>query len=277
MTRRVLCTVLLLSGTAAAQERRQVVPDPWTLELQRAQIEGRLRATMEMKTARDAPYSAEATTEFVQLLQDGNRIARKTVVRVFRDSEGRVRREHLAADGVSVESVTISDPVSRSSVMLDPKTRTAHGQGVSVNYLSRSGNVTAMRDAERKKAAEIEAGWRTTTPIPLPSAAPGIIPRLPRAESGNENVTRQDLGQRTIEGVRAVGTRSTTIIPAGLLGNEQPIKIVSEEWFSPDLQVLVLTKHSDPRSGETTYSLSNIARVEPDRSLFEVPPDYTRK
>jgi hypothetical protein len=230
-----------------------------------------------MKTARDAPYSAEATTEFVQLLQDGNRIARKTVVRIARDSEGRVRREHLAADGVSVDSVTISDPVSRSSVMLDPKTRTVHGQGNRISYESRSANVTAMRDAERKKAAEIEAGGRAVSPIPLPSTAPVSLPRTAHPERKDENVTRQDLGQKTIEGITARGTRTTTVLPAGLIGNDQPIRIVSEEWFSPDLQVLVLTRHSDPRSGETTYSLSHIVRGEPDRSLFEVPPDYTRK
>jgi hypothetical protein len=90
-------------------------------------------------------------------------------------------------------------------------------------------------------------------------------------------VTRQDLGQRTIEGVTAEGTRTITTIPPGTIGNEQPIRIVSEEWFSPDLRVLVLTKHSDPRSGETTYTLSNIVRAEPGRALFEIPADYPRK
>jgi hypothetical protein len=93
----------------------------------------------------------------------------------------------------------------------------------------------------------------------------------------NELVSRQDLGERIIEGVNAHGTRTTTTIPAGAIGNDQPLRIVSEEWFSPELQVLVLTKHSDPRSGETTYALSNIVRAEPDRALFEIPADYSRK
>jgi hypothetical protein len=52
---------------------------------------------------------------------------------------------------------------------------------------------------------------------------------------------------------------------------------VSEEWFSPELQVLVLTKHSDPRVGETTYRLGNISRTEPAKSLFELPAGYTIK
>jgi hypothetical protein len=82
---------------------------------------------------------------------------------------------------------------------------------------------------------------------------------------------------KTIEGVAVEGRKTTTVIPAGQIGNEQPLTIVSEEWRSPELQVLVMTRHSDPRSGESTYRLSNIVRAEPDRSLFMVPPDYEIK
>jgi hypothetical protein len=90
-------------------------------------------------------------------------------------------------------------------------------------------------------------------------------------------VVTENLGQQTVEGVPATGSRSTTTIPAGAIGNLQPIKIVAEQWVSTDLQVLVMTKHSDPRSGETTYRLQSIVRAEPDRSLFTVPADYTMK
>jgi hypothetical protein len=72
----------------------------------------------------------------------------------------------------------------------------------------------------------------------------------------------------------AEGTRTTTTIPAGDLGNEQPIHIVDERWYSPELQVVVMTRHSDPRSGETTYRLTNISRTEPSAALFQVPSDY---
>jgi hypothetical protein len=85
------------------------------------------------------------------------------------------------------------------------------------------------------------------------------------------------LGVQTIEGVPAKGTRTTTVIPAGAVGNEQPFSIVSEEWFSADLKVLIMTKHADPRSGETTYRLMNILRAEPDASLFELPAGVTVK
>jgi len=87
----------------------------------------------------------------------------------------------------------------------------------------------------------------------------------------------EKLEARNIEGVQAEGTRVTTTIPAGDIGNEQPIQIADERWYSPELQVVVMTRHSDPRFGETTYRLTNIQRAEPSSALFQVPSDYTVK
>ena len=84
-----------------------------------------------------------------------------------------------------------------------------------------------------------------------------------------------DLGTQSVEGVSAVGTRTTFTIRAGQIGNERAIEIVDERWFSPDLQTTVMTRHTDPRSGEVVYRLTNINRTEPDHSLFEMPADYT--
>lgn len=89
-----------------------------------------------------------------------------------------------------------------------------------------------------------------------------------------DNARTESLGKQSIEGVEAEGTRRTVEIPAGEIGNERPIEIVFERWYSPELQVVVMTKHSDPRFGETTYRLTNINRSEPARELFEVPGDY---
>jgi hypothetical protein len=85
------------------------------------------------------------------------------------------------------------------------------------------------------------------------------------------------LEHKTIDGLAVEGRSRTDTIPAGSIGNEQPITITSEEWSSPELQVLVLTRHNDPRSGESTYRLTNVVRAEPDPSLFMVPPDFTVK
>jgi hypothetical protein len=87
----------------------------------------------------------------------------------------------------------------------------------------------------------------------------------------------ESLGKQTIEGVEAEGKRTTTTIPADAIGNERPIEMVSETWYSPELQTTIMSKRSDPRTGETTYRLTNIRRGEPDASLFQVPSDYTVK
>ena len=88
---------------------------------------------------------------------------------------------------------------------------------------------------------------------------------------------KEDLGQRVIEGVTAKGTRTTTEIAAGAVGNELPITVIGEEWVSADLKVLVMTRHADPRTGETTYRLTGIIRGEPDPSLFEPPAGVSVK
>ena len=84
----------------------------------------------------------------------------------------------------------------------------------------------------------------------------------------------EDLGQQTIEGVAATGTRKTITIPAGQIGNEQPISIVSENWYSPELKMTIVSKRNDPRVGETEFRLTNIQRGEPAASLFQVPAGY---
>jgi hypothetical protein len=96
-----------------------------------------------------------------------------------------------------------------------------------------------------------------------------------RRTGPNENAVKEDLGKQNIEGVEAQGTRVAITIPAGEIGNERPIEIVNEHWYSTELQIDVMTRHSDPRTGETTYRLTNINRSEPSKSLFEVPSDYT--
>jgi hypothetical protein len=102
----------------------------------------------------------------------------------------------------------------------------------------------------------------------------GGVPGMGRRNATDQNVKTEALGKQTIEGVQAEGKRITMTIPAGQMGNEQPIQIVTETWYSADLQTMVLTKHSDPRNGETVTRLMNISRSEPSRMLFEAPADY---
>jgi hypothetical protein len=96
-------------------------------------------------------------------------------------------------------------------------------------------------------------------------------------ETRDANAKEESLGKQVIEGIEAEGARTTITIPAGGIGNERAIEIISERWYSTELQTVVMTKHSDPRFGETVYRLTNISRSDPDASLFQVPSDYRIK
>jgi hypothetical protein len=95
--------------------------------------------------------------------------------------------------------------------------------------------------------------------------------------SSKHEAKTEKLEARSFDGVMAEGSRTTTTIPAGDIGNEMPIQIVDERWYSQELQVVVMTRHSDPRYGETSYRLTNITRTEPAATLFQVPSDYAVK
>ncbi len=117
---------------------------------------------------------------------------------------------------------------------------------------------------------------RMRTPAPPMHGAVGPMAggfRYEVTEMGEP--VRESLGKKVVEGVECEGTKTTVSIAAGKIGNERPIDIVSERWYSPELQVVVSSRHSDPRFGETSYRLANISRAEPDRSLFVPPADYT--
>lgn len=292
---RYALAITILSTLTLAAAAQDVPRVPFAVDLERRQavemeLNAQLRAGVETRTTKGAPYSAEATTEFVQTLADGNRITRKSVTRVYRDSDGRTRRERLTAAGAPHEkqSVTISDPIAGTSIILNPEAKIAFRTAPVVAPLAkieaeRRAREVAERNqalerakAEERSSATERAGVRRIAP----SEAPAVMEtkmRSAQPEIPGATTTREDLGSQTFEGVRAQGTRTTTVIAAGAIGNDQPITVVSEQWFSPDLQVLVMTRHSDPRSGETVYRLTNIVRAEPDRSLFEIPADYTVK
>ena len=206
------------------------------------------------KVVTGAPFSAVAVSETTQTLADGNHISRKTQSNLYRDSQGRIRREitlagfgPLAAPGQPKSFVVINDPVASVTYMLHPDQKTAEKLA---KPFARMGG--AMREAMRNKMSARE-----------------------QQEIANGNLQQEDLGTQTIAGVIAQGTRITRTIPAGQIGNEKPITIVHERWYSNDLQTVVMSKRNDPWSGETTYTLTHINRTEPDASLFTVPSDYS--
>ncbi len=226
------------------------------------------------KTATGKPYSADAITEFSQALADGNKIYRKTTARVYRDSRGRTRREQ-PLEGTDIGSgegqmIIISDPVAGSTWALNPASQTARKTVRSVVTFKTKGKDDASVVAQDKL-------WRATAGAPMTISggmAGGWVMITEPHVGDSANSTTEDLGTQVIEGIQTQGTRTTVTIPAGSIGNQLPIQIVSERWYSPDLEVVVMSRQSDPRVGETIYRLTNLDRSEPSPALFDVPANY---
>ena len=249
------------------------------------------------KTVKGAPYSAEAVTESIQTLADGNRIINRNTSSVYRDSEGRTRREqNLKSLGIfggageePMQTIFINDPVAGVTYSLDTRSRTAHKSvPFTFEFTRKPGEMVEGHRFEFKVAPGTAAGANGNVIMTPPVLAPAPGVRVPHPEVGEGaatfvfksklgNEVKEQLGKQIIEGVEAEGTRTTVTISAGEIGNERAIEIVSERWYSPELQLVVMTRHSDPRFGETTYKLTNINRMEPAKSLFELPSGYTVK
>jgi hypothetical protein len=198
---------------------------------------------------KNAPFSADVTTETNAALQDGNHIHQTSSLRLYRDSEGRTRREQslnsvggLASNTNLPPVVFISDPVAGVNYALSPASRTGTRSAAGWAYGAQGGRGIRFRNGTQGAA--------------------------------RDNVKTESLGTKTLEGVPAEGTRTTITVPAGRVGNELPMQTVIETWYSPDLHIAVLSRRSDPRSGETVTRYTNINRGEPPHALFEVPADY---
>jgi hypothetical protein len=225
------------------------------------------------KPVTGAPYSAEAVTEVTQTLADGNRIERRTSAKIFRDGQGRMRREQQAmAIGTMVAEaeammITISDPVAGTFVTLDQARKTyMRAPSPKFAFSTRGGVTSYAVEGGAAGAAVGVAGARVSGGVMAMAAG-----------SDAPSVQTESLGARDIEGVRAEGTRTTTTIAAGAIGNQMPIEMVSERWYSPELQIVVMTRRTDPRFGETVYRLTNIVRAEPATTLFQIPSDYRQE
>ncbi|MFL6275598.1 MAG: hypothetical protein ACJ74G_10460 [Blastocatellia bacterium] len=236
-----------------------------------------------------APYSAQAVSESIQTLSDGNRIVRRTTASVYRDGEGRTRRDQSIGDiapyatamGEPSQVISISDPISGTHYMLDPRSKTARKMTFTFTKSLNGKDVVTVQSAP-VLATEPMADGAVKRHIEVHAANGDLLTDNIVGDVGTFNTKVrapkiEQLGKQMIEGVEAEGRRATITIPAGEIGNEQPISIVSESWYSPDLKVTVMTRQSDPRMGETIYRLTNINRAEPAHSLFEVPSDYTIK
>ena len=194
------------------------------------------------KVVTNAPFSAQVMRETVQVLSDGTRVDRKETGSIARDGVGRTRQEMtlpaigpLAASGQVPHIAFIRDPAAGKNYILN----------------------------ENKK---------TVMTISHPAGANGQRRWTMRQDPDVQTVS---LGTKTVDGLTVQGTRRIRTIPVGQIGNDKAIVITRDEWYSPDLQMVISSTRSDPRFGTTTFQLTNINRVDPPQSLFMVPQDYT--
>ncbi|MGB7203578.1 MAG: hypothetical protein WBD16_15125 [Pyrinomonadaceae bacterium] len=300
----------------------------------------------------NSPFTADEENESVQTLADGNRIVRKSTGKIYRNSEGRVRREVKGGQGgmlgttFSVGGGTwIENPALGHKMMLDDAMKTAKIVRIEDGKITINGKPAAPGDPDVKiveKISKVTSDGKNTTEAVVVENNNGVVTRRPMTDEekatikekmktakpgdslkefvvdsnvvtinggsggvgsgvsgrnvgtvitrsvGGQSVggltfttdsskyesKTEELGTRDFEGVPATGTRKITTIPAGAIGNERPIEIVYERWYSKELGMTVYSKNIDPRFGEQTYRLLNISRSEPDPSLFTVPQGY---
>jgi len=227
-----------------------------------------------------APFTATITNESVQTLADGTHITQSSNGSTVRDSQGRTRQDVPLPSGGNLSStdaphlVIIQDPIAGTSYTLNLTDKTAWKNPMPPSGMP--GGVNVSTTAVSSNAVFVRAGDGPPPPdmaLPPPPLASQIFIQKRLAEEAGD-VTTEDLGTQTIEGVQVTGTRTTQTIPVGKIGNDRPIVITTEVWTSPELKTTVLSKRNDPRMGEQTFKLTNIQRAEPDSSLFAVPSDF---
>ncbi len=184
-----------------------------------------------------APFSATVSTESVRMLADGSRITLVNHRAIARDGAGRIFQERrlLVPDGEHESVITqteISDPVAHELYICKPDEHVCQ----------------------------------------LESYSPPVFEGSPSAINLTEKHGREDLGKQFIGGLEAAGTRETTVVEPGAIGNDSELRIIREYWYSPQLSINLSSKLQDPRIGTQDFELSNIIPGEPDPRLFKVPP-----
>jgi hypothetical protein len=185
-----------------------------------------------------APFSATVSTESVRMLADGSRITLVNHRAIARDGAGRIfqeRRLLVPPDGEHESVITqteISDPIAHELYICKPDEHVCQ----------------------------------------LESYSPPLFAGTPSAINREEKKSREDLGKQFIGGLEVAGTRDTTVVEPGVIGNDSELHIIRESWYSPQLSINLSSKLQDPRIGTQDFELSNIIPGEPDPKLFKVPP-----
>lgn len=224
-----------------------------------------------------SPYSATEEFSLVQTLSDGTHITPKSPKsKIYRDSQGRTREERpfcgRAADDPGAMIVTIRDPVAGVAYILDLQDHIAHRFTAEAKTHSTGVSGTIGASVAGVSGSGVGSAVSGYGDPSVPSASPSHS----SLSNGRPKPSRESepLGTQVIEGLAAEGTRTTETIPIDTEDNDQPMKVVTETWYSVELKTTILRKTSDPRSGESTWHLIDVNLSEPDPALFQVPADF---
>ncbi len=90
-----------------------------------------------------------------------------------------------------------------------------------------------------------------------------------KRERGSVNI--EDLGKRSINSIETTGRRETATIASGSIGNNSPLLVKREFWYSPLLGLNLSSTRQDPRFGTQNFEVTDIVIGEPDPKIFELP------
>jgi hypothetical protein len=290
----VPATVILSSIAAAAQTPPPAPPEPppppdnvfFYQPLEKAEVLHR-----GAKPVANAPYQGTMMNETVQHLADGNTIQNSHTSKVARDSQGRTWREETldrvgpwSTSSGPTTVVFITDPVAGYSYVLHPDERTASRRPMPKIVATSGQQVPSSRPGPALPpppppdagTTDVEVDSFAGAAGAVASVGPGGPMEVEIIGHGEPSDAKSEsLGTQEVNGVLAQGKKTTRTIAAGKIGNQLPITIITETWYSPDLHMIVMSKRTDPRFGDTTFQIENIQRGEPSADLFQLPADYT--
>ena len=241
----VLAFAVGVAGTAALAQ----VPNPCGLVSVGARVYGSAYKA-------NVPYSATVLTTHELKLADGNAIHGSVTTHQARDSAGRTRSE--VTSGCVTGPDGKLEPLVRVSVY-DPATRTT------LSWAVNDPNVKVVSVMHQPEPALVAP--------PTPAARQQQMAQARQQRQQNQ-FRNENMGSRNIAGVTTDGTRTTHTVPAGEIGNDQPMEIVDEIWIAKDLGLAMLAVNDSPTNGRTTTEVMELNQAEPDAALFAAPAGY---
>jgi hypothetical protein len=236
---RLLALLSIVSISALAQEAQAAHPPDYR------GVQTRIPGVF-VTPVPGAPFSGTVEILSKEILPDGSTYTRHTMNHIARNSAGVIHNERRRLVSSSFQgeprltSIHIYDPRTRTNTFLDPETHIARQ--------------SILRES----------------PHPPTNGTPPTAEQLQKSQY----LSVQDLGTATIAGIPLHGTRKMRVVPAQVSGTGKDVTITDDYWYSEELKVYLVLKHSDPRTGEQTVGITQIDRAEPDSSLFAIPSAY---